>query len=135
MSVFVSTRNEKETADARKAMINGLSQDGGLYAPLTVPKVDLKSLIDLNYSETAKRIIHLWFDDLAFEDIATCCDEAYLNHFDHESVAPVVKAGDTFIVELFHGETCAFKDVALSVLPRMLVKSMQIGRASCRERV
>ncbi len=124
MSAFVSTRNSKDVADARNAMIRGLSLDGGLYAPLTIPKIDYRELLGLSYSEIAKKIVNLWFDDLQTDDISSSCDEAYLEHFDTPEVAPVVKAGEPYIVELFHGETCAFKDVALSLLPRLLVRSL-----------
>ena len=124
MSVFVSTRNRSDQVDARLAMVRGLSSDGGLYVPTAIPHINYKDLIGLSYSQIAQRIVHAWFDDLSEDDIARCCDGAY-RHFDDARVAPVVKAGDTFILELFHGETCAFKDVALSLLPRLLVKSLQ----------
>ena len=123
MSFFVSSRNRNETVDARMAMVRGLSADGGLYVPVEIPRLDYRALSDLTYNRIAQRIVHAWFNDLDKADIEECCDEAYLNHFDTPIVAPVVKAGDTNIVELFHGETCAFKDVALSLLPRLLIKS------------
>ena len=123
MSHFVSTRNNGDLTDARNAMIRGLSRDGGLYAPVTIPTIDYNALKGLSYSEIAQRILCAWFDDLSAEDIKSCCEQAYLYHFDTPMVAPVIKANDSYIVELFHGETCAFKDVALSILPRLLVKS------------
>ena len=123
MSRFVSTRSGAFCVDSKNAMIRGLAPDGGLYAPVEIPKLDYKMLKGLSYSELAARIVHTWFDDLGWEEIVESCAEAYGKHFDTPLVAPVVKAADTYIVELFHGETCAFKDVALPLLPRLLVKS------------
>lgn len=123
MIEFVSTRNKSVRIDARQAIINGLAPDGGLYVPTSIPAVDYLSLKDLSYTETAKRILGLWFESFTEGEIASSCEEAYLEHFDTPEVAPVVKAGETWIAELFHGETCAFKDVALSILPRLLVRA------------
>jgi len=123
MIEFVSTRNKTVKIDARNAIVNGLAPDGGLYVPTSIPQIDYKALSDLSYTETAKRILGLWFESFTEGEISDSCEEAYLPHFDTEEVAPVVKAGDTYIVELFHGETCAFKDVALSLLPRLLVRA------------
>ena len=125
MSIFLSTRNADDIVDARSAMVRGLSRDGGLYVPKDIPHIDYHALDGLAYSELAQTIIQSWFNDLSKKDIAASCNEAYHNHFDCPEVAPVVKAGDGFIVELFHGETCAFKDVALSLLPLLLTKSMR----------
>ena len=123
MSSFVSTRNINAIQDARSAIIAGLSPDGGLYVPERIPKIDYHALIGMSYSDMAKRILGLWFDDFSPLQIAQACDSAYKSHFENSSVAPVKQAGDTFITELFHGETCAFKDVALSILPRLLTRA------------
>ena len=122
MSAFISTRSQKYTADARNAIVNGLAPDGGLYVPIKIPTLDYKTLIGFDYYVCAARILESWFTDIDASAIENCCRAAY-THFDTPKVAPVVKAGDTYIVELFHGETCAFKDVALSLLPRILVES------------
>ncbi|MBR4236757.1 MAG: threonine synthase [Clostridia bacterium] len=123
MAYFVSTRNVNAVQDARTAIMNGLSPDGGLYVPETIPATDYHKLIGLSYADMAKQIIRLWFDDFTYDEIAASCEDAYSSHFDTPLVAPVKQAGDVFITELFHGETCAFKDVALSLLPRLVSKA------------
>ena len=124
MSCFVSTRNKNEVVDSRHAIINGLSGDGGLYVPVTIPRLDYRKLIGLSYPQAALHILRSWFDDFDTENLQECCEQAY-SHFDDKDVCPVISAGNTNITELFHGETYAFKDVALSLLPRIMVKAQK----------
>ena len=105
MSDFVSTRNINAVQDARTAIMNGLSADGGLYVPEKIPTIDYHTLVGISYADTAKQILRLWFDDFSEDELAASCEDAYRSHFDTPLVAPVKKAGDVFITELFHGET------------------------------
>lgn len=125
MSKFLSTRNKSDIADARTAVVRGLSADGGLYVPEEIPQLDYHELMGLPYYKMAARILKAFFTDFSEEDIDLSCEEAYVHHFDKQGVCPVVNKGDLFITELFHGETCAFKDVALSILPRLLVRAQK----------
>ncbi|MBP5781233.1 MAG: threonine synthase, partial [Clostridia bacterium] len=128
MSVFFSSRDTNGAVDSKTAILNGLAPDGGLYIPEKIPRLSYRDLMGLTYSEAAARIISAWFDDMSNEDISSCCKKAY-SSFDTAAVAPVVKAGSIFIVELFHGETCAFKDVALSLLPRLMTVARNASNA------
>ena len=125
MSKFLSTRNKSDIVDARTAVVRGLSPDGGLYVPEELPKLDYHELTGLPYYKMAARIMKAFFTDFSEEDIDLSCEEAYELHFDTREVCPVVKKDDLYITELFHGETCAFKDVALSILPRLMVRAQK----------
>lgn len=125
MSKFFSTRDKSASVDARTAIVKGLSSDGGLFVPESLPSVDYNELLNADYPEIANRILSAFFSDFSAEDIRLSCNEAYRDHFDTPEVCPVVKLGDNYVTELFHGETCAFKDVALSILPRLLVRAQK----------
>ena len=128
MSVFFSSRDTNAAVDSKTAILNGLAPDGGLYIPERIPRLSYRDLLGLTYPVAAARIISAWFDDMSTDDISVCCNKAY-SSFDTAAVAPVVKAGSIFIVELFHGETCAFKDVALSLLPRLMTVARNASNA------
>ena len=116
--MFHSTRSNKLVAPS-EAIVNGLASDGGLYVIDELPKVNYKDLIDLDYPSLASKIISLFFDDLAYEDIYNEVKEAYKS-FDIDSVVEVKSFDDICFLELFHGPTLAFKDLALVVLPRLM---------------
>jgi len=116
--MFHSTRSNKLVAPS-EAIVNGLASDGGLYVIDELPKVNYKDLIDLDYPSLASKIISLFFDDLAYEDIYNEVKEAY-ESFDIDSVVEVKSFDDICFLELFHGPTLAFKDLALVVLPRLM---------------
>lgn len=116
--MFHSTRSNKLVAPS-EAIVNGLASDGGLYVIDELPKVNYKDLIDLDYPSLASKIISLFFDDLDYEDIYNEVKEAYKS-FDIDSVVEVKSFDDICFLELFHGPTLAFKDLALVVLPRLM---------------
>ncbi|MBQ4227813.1 MAG: threonine synthase [Clostridia bacterium] len=120
MSDFISTRGLAPAVNAFWAIINGLAQDGGLYVPVSLPAIDHKSLMGLSYHEIAAKILRAWFDDYDENTLLSMCTKAYTQRFYHSAVCPVKKLNDSWVVELYHGETCAFKDVALSMLPQLL---------------
>ncbi len=123
MSDFISTRGLAPAVNAFYAIINGLAQDGGLYVPTVLPALDYTSLRGLSYQEIAARILKAWFDDYDESALHEMSTNAYTRHFYDSAVCPVVKVSDSWFVELYHGETCAFKDVALSMLPQLLASA------------
>ncbi|MDD3360755.1 MAG: threonine synthase [Hespellia sp.] len=120
--LYKSTRNADKTVTASEAILKGLADDGGLFVPTSVPKLDvtMKDLAGMSYQETAYAVMKQFFTDFTEEELKHCIDSAYDDKFDTEAIAPLVKVGDTYHLELFHGATIAFKDMALSILPHLL---------------
>lgn len=115
---YTSTRNTAVSVDAATAVIDGISAEGGLFVPETLPRLDYHTLLDLDYAARADAVLRLFFDF----DVAGVAEAAY-SAFDGDP-APVVKTDDNlYVLELWHGATCAFKDMALSVLPRLLPRA------------
>ncbi len=115
---FISTRNASAECDGADAVINGISDDGGLFVPTEFPKLDHSSLKDLDYPARCEKILRLFFDF----DVSGAAQAAYKG-FDGDP-APVVKIDDNvYVLELWHGKTRAFKDMALSVLPELLKRA------------
>lgn len=125
MTMYKSTRNTTGETTASMAILKGLADDGGLYVPITVPKmpVSLDKLAGLSYQETAYIIMKEFFSDFTEEELKYCINSAYDSKFDTKEIAPLKKAGDAYYLELFHGATIAFKDMALSILPYLLTTS------------
>lgn len=120
-----STRNLNEIKNPKDAIIKGLSDDGGLYCPkyedIVSHRFDIGSLLSNDYKATAKLVFSIFLDDFTDAEIENCINLAYnKNIFDEGNVAPVSKIGDNFLMELYHGPTSAFKDVALTILPQFL---------------
>ncbi len=122
MREFVSTRNVKDIVSSKQAIIEGLAKDGGLYTPLDLSdiKVNIKECIDMDYQQLATHIISLIFNDFTKEEIKECVFNAYGNTFSDSEVTPLSKIGKNYLLELYHGPTSAFKDVALTLLPHLL---------------
>lgn len=120
--MYQSTRSNSEPITASKAILKGLADDGGLYVPVTVPKLGLsmKEIANLTYQQTAYEVMKLFLTDFTEEELKTCIEKAYDSKFDTEEIAPLVKADGAYYLELFHGATIAFKDMALSILPHLL---------------
>lgn len=120
--LYKSTRNAEQTVTASEAILKGLADDGGLYVPVNIPKLDitLEELKDLSYQETAYAVMKQFLTDFTEEELKNCIAKAYDSKFDTEEIAPLAKVDDTYYLELFHGATIAFKDMALSILPHLL---------------
>ena len=120
--LYKSTRNAEHTATASEAILKGLAEDGGLFVPVQIPKLDVKreELKTMSYQEPAYAVMKQFLTDFTEEELKGCIARAYDSKFDTEVIAPLVKVGDTYHLELFHGATIAFKDMALSILPHLL---------------
>jgi threonine synthase len=122
---YKSTRNSSETATASQAILKGLAENGGLFVPDSIPAldVDLNDLAKMSYREVAYEVMSRMLTDFTEEELKYCINSAYDKKFDTELIAPLVQKAGANYLELFHGSTIAFKDMALSILPYLLVTS------------
>ena len=123
--LYKSTRDAEKTVTASQAILKGLADDGGLFVPVSIPKlpVSLGELKEMTYQEIAYTVMKEFLTDFTEEELKSCIAKAYDSKFDTEEIAPLAKVGDTYHLELFHGATIAFKDMALSILPHLLTTS------------
>ena len=123
--VYHSTRNSEETATASEAILKGLTSDGGLFVPDSIPKLNvaLEDLTKMSYQEIAYAVMKEFLTDFTEEELKTCINNAYDSKFDTEEIAVTKKVDGAYYLELFHGATIAFKDMELSILPHLLVTS------------
>ena len=121
--IYKSTRNDNETATASQAILKGLANNSGLFVPTEIPKltVPVKKLAQMSYQEVAYEVMKLCLTDFPEEEIKNCINHTYVDKFDTPEIVPIVKVGDAYHLQLFHGSTIAFKDMALSILPYLLV--------------
>ncbi|MCR5229579.1 MAG: threonine synthase [Solobacterium sp.] len=118
---YLSTRNRNITSSAHMSVIKGLADDGGLFVPETIDiKISISDFIGLTYRQTAERILSAFLDDYTPEEISACVAGAYDGKFDTPDIVPVTGISDGWLMELWHGPTSAFKDIALTILPRLL---------------
>ena len=122
---YQSTRGGESGLTASQAILKGLADDGGLFMPTSIPKLDvtMEELAGMTYQETAYRVMKQFLTDFTEEELRYCIDHAYDSKFDTEEIAPLVKADGAYYLELFHGSTIAFKDMALSILPYLMTTS------------
>ena len=130
---YKSTRGNEKLVKSAEAIARGLSEDGGLFVPTSIPKltIGLEELSGMNYKELALTIMKEFLTDYAESELKESIDRAYDEKFDTPNIAPLVKHGSTYFLELYHGPTLAFKDMALSVLPYLLknaVKKLNINK-------
>ncbi len=123
--LYKSTRDSEVKVTASQAILKGLADDGGLFVPETIPalEVSLKDLANMSYAEVAYEVMKLFLTDFTEEELKNCINRAYDSKFDTDEIAPLVKADGAYYLELFHGATIAFKDMALSILPHLLTTS------------
>ena len=127
---YQSTRDKSISVTSAEAIKQGLSNEGGLFVPESFPAVtasEIKALADMTYNERAKFILGKFLTDFTDEELTKCVDSAYTKEkFETNAIAPVYKLNDNeYILELWHGPTCAFKDMALQILPHLLTTSMK----------
>ncbi|MGX8774732.1 MAG: threonine synthase [Bacillota bacterium] len=122
MMMYESTRGSREYKTGAQAVIQGIAEDRGLYVPHEVPALPMaiEDMVGMTYREVAFEIIKTFFDDYTDEEMRRCTDGAYDSKFEEEEIVPVAKAGGAYFLELYHGKTAAFKDMALSILPYLL---------------
>lgn len=123
--IYRSTRSNGAPVTASQAILKGLSDDGGLFVPDHIPTLDksLKELAGMTYQQVAYEVMKLFLTDFTEEELKNCINNAYDSKFDTEKIAPLVKADNAYYLELFHGSTIAFKDMALSILPHLMITS------------
>lgn len=124
--MYQSTRNPECKASAKQAVLQGIAPDGGLFVDSTLgkEKIDLDRILKQNYLENAAMILESLLDDYLREEIEEAVKNAYSGTFASEDITPLVKVGDHSVLELFHGPTSAFKDVALTLLPQLMSKAL-----------
>ena len=124
---YTSTRNNSLSVSSSFAITNGISADGGLFVPTGIPQIDsdfIAKLVPMTYIERAKAVLPLFLTDFTEEELDADIKGAYGTGFSHEKVAPLVNVHDNVnVLELWHGPTCAFKDMALQLLPYLLTGS------------
>lgn len=123
--MYSSTRNADVKYRASEAILKGLADDGGLFVPDSIPALDVSmdELAKMSYQETAYEVMKLFLSDFTEEELKGCIEKAYDSKFDTPEIAPLVLADGAYYLELFHGSTIAFKDMALSILPYLLTTS------------
>lgn len=127
---YISTRSDKYKVDSAEAIKTGIAPDGGLFVPEEIPHIsgdDIESFANLSYAELAKKILALYLTDYTAEELSDCVEGAYTSaKFGSDEIAPLHKLDDkASVLELWHGPTCAFKDMALQILPHFLVRAIK----------
>lgn len=130
--MYKSTRGDGTLITASQAVLQGLAPDGGLYVPDAIPElgVELSALAEMDYKQIAYLVMSKFLSDYTEEELKDCIEHAYDSKFDTAEIAPVVKKGQAYYMELFHGATIAFKDMALSILPHLLTKAARKNNVS-----
>ena len=125
--LYVSTRGSLNKKTGAQAVIQGIAEDKGLYVPAYIPKLPFKveDMLNASYKEIAKSILLCYFDDFTEEEMDYCVNGAYDSKFTAPDVCELKEADGVYFLELYHGKTAAFKDMALSILPYLLTSSMK----------
>ena len=127
---YISTRGaHKDGVSSAYAIKTGLASDGGLFMPESIPEIDakyIKELISLSYPERAAKILSLFLTDYTYEELLEDANNAYAAEKFVPSPAPISSIGkDKYMLELWHGPTCAFKDMALQIMPRLFSRALK----------
>ncbi|MBP8640525.1 MAG: threonine synthase [Oscillospiraceae bacterium] len=126
---YYSTRDKSNIVTAAQAIVQGLASDGGLFVPETIPAVsasEIEALCKMGYRERAVAIMGKYLDEFSKEELSVFVSDAYADNYDCTEIAPTRILNDnTGVLELWHGPTCAFKDMALQMLPRLLTASLK----------
>ncbi len=124
---YRSTRGGGAELTGAKAIIKGIADDKGLFVPACIPELPFKieDMTDAGYRDVAKAVIGAFFDDYTEEEMAACVNGAYDRKFTAPDIVEISEAGGAYFLELFHGKTAAFKDMALSILPYLLTTAVK----------
>lgn len=127
--IYVSTRDQNRKMTAKQAILEGISNDGGLYVwpDIDSVQIDLHTICEQSYKENAYTILQPLLPDFSEEELKTCIENAYGHSFSSPDITPVKKVDDVYVLELFHGPTSAFKDVALTLLPQLMSAALKAG--------
>lgn len=130
--LYRSTRSNSEPVTASQAILKGLADDGGLFVPDCIPSLStsMKELSKMTYQEVAYEVMKHFLTDFTEEELKDCINKAYDAKFDTEDIVELVKADKAYYIELFHGATIAFKDMALSILPRLMTVAAKKNNVS-----
>ena len=130
--LYKSTRSNSAPVTASEAILKGLAEDGGLFVPERIPKLTLsmEQLSGMSYQETAYEVMRLFLTDFTEDELKKCIAGAYDSKFDTEQIAPLREADGAYYLELFHGKTIAFKDMALSILPHLMLTAARKNQVS-----
>lgn len=131
MDIFYrSTRGNEKRVTASQAVLQGLAEDGGLFVPEQIPVFDksMEEFSAMSYQETAYEVMKLFLTDYTEEELRDCIGKAYDSKFDTDVIVPLAEADNTWFLELFHGRTIAFKDMALSILPHLMTTAAKKNR-------
>lgn len=122
---YRSTRSDSAPITASRAILKGLADDGGLFVPTAFPRLDvsLEELAGMDYRQVAYEVMKLFLSDFSEEELKSCIRAAYGSNFDVPEIAPLHRTASdgTRYLELFHGPTIAFKDMALQILPHLMI--------------
>lgn len=123
--LYGSTRGKGGKVMASQAILQGLAPDGGLFVPDHIPALDrnIEEIAKMDYRQTAYEVMKLFLTDFTEAELKNCIDRAYDSKFDTEEIVPLAEAAGAYYLELFHGPTIAFKDMALSILPHLMTTS------------
>ncbi len=127
---YKSTRDDRECVTASQAILQGLAGNGGLFVPTAIPKldIDVETLAGMSYQETAYAVMSRFLTDFTEQELKDCIRQAYDSKFDTDEIVPLVEADGAYYLELFHGATIAFKDMALSILPYLMTTAARKNR-------
>lgn len=126
---YISTRDKSISITSSKGILQGISRDGGLFVPEIIPKIEnLETFKDMDYKQLAYSIMRKYLTDYDDISLKHCINKAYDEKFSTEEISPLVDVGGVYYLELFHGATFAFKDIALSILPYLLKEAININK-------
>ena len=129
MIKYISTRNSKHVVNSSEAILNGQAPDGGLYIPseLEAIRLDYHEVIDNDFKGMAKVVWNKFFPDYGEQTIDMLVERSYKDKFADPAITPLKKVADGYVLELYHGPTAAFKDVALSALPNLMTRAREMN--------
>lgn len=131
MTTFHSTRSTSDSLTSKQAIRKGIADDGGLFVTdsLGQTTIDVASLKGKTYQEIALTVLSALLPDYSSQELSECITQAYGPQWSDERITPLKPLGDDYVLELFNGPTCAFKDVALQILPRFMARTLPSDQA------